>query len=333
MRYAVTGATGFIGSHLVARLKGQGHWVRAIDCQHHDYRSGLYGQADELEILDLGNSVSAQLAFSNVDRVFHLAADHGGAGYFHSHYDQPAARNNMRIDLNVMAAAEVHRVDRLFYASSFCAYPVEEQGAELHKLAAELIDGAGLFLSEDQLFTGTPEQCYGAEKRFATQLFDAGDLDARCGVFATIYGPFQESEGIRAKFPTAIARRALNASRGEPIELWGDGTQVRTFLYIDDALDRIQSIMETDAYDGPVNVASDEAVTVLQCARWACEFAGAAPVFDHRTDKPTGVAARIPDNSKFVETYGGQFSQLETREGFRRLAVWLGSTMETKAAA
>jgi GDP-D-mannose 3',5'-epimerase len=321
MKYCVTGATGFIGSHLVARLKSQGHWVRAIDCQHHDYRQDLYRQADEFEILDLGNSVSAQLAFHNVDRVYHLAADHGGAGYFHSHYDQPAARNNMRIDLNVMASAESHKVDRLFYASSFCAYPIAKQVAREWPL------------SEDELFQGEPEQCYGAEKRFATQLFDAGNLDARCGVFATIYGPLQESEGIRAKFPTAIVRRALNATDGEAIELWGDGSQIRTFLYIDDALDRIQTIMETDAYEGPVNVASDESVSVLQCAHWACEFAGVKPVFDHRTDKPTGVAARVPDNTNFRARYGDQFSQLETREGFRRLSEWMASTMEYKAAA
>lgn len=303
-RICVTGGTGFIGSHLVASLKQDGHWVRAVDIRERAERKHLYGQADELAVADLTNPEN-WWTIAGVDRIYHLAADHGGAGYFHSDRDQPAARRNMQMDLNVLAVCEAHNVKRLFYASSFCAYPVQKQDVAYP-------------LSEDELFEGTPEACYGSEKRFMTQLCTEGKFDARCGVFATIFGPLQESEGLRAKFPTAISRRALESSGG-PIELWGDGTQVRTFLYIDDAIKRIRAVMETDHYEGPVNIASDEAVTVLECARWACENADVEPVFDFRPDKPTGVAVRIPDNSMFERLYGVH-GTTKAKDGFAKLS-------------
>lgn len=317
-RYAVTGAAGFIGSHLVARLKAQGHSVAAVDLREVPEREHLYGQADRV-FTDWDLRERCELD-DDIDRVYHLAADHGGAGYFHSDADQPAARNNMQIDLNVLRACEESGVERLFYASSFCAYPTAQQTRFV-----------SYDMREDHLFEGTPEQCYGAEKRFMTQLCEAADFDARCGVFATIYGPGQEAEGIRAKFPTAITHRALAAAEAErtpptasvkdnPIELWGDGSQVRTFLWIEDALDRIQAVMEADFYEGPVNIASDEAVTVQECAEWACENAGVEPNFDYRDDMPTGVDVRTPDNMKFLRLYTAAYSQTPAREGFSLLA-------------
>lgn len=320
-RYAVTGAAGFIGSHLVASLKSDGHFVRAIDSDLRIDRKHLWGQADDVELIDLRSVTAAIAALMGCERVYHLAADHGGAGYFHSDHDQPAARNNMQIDLNVLRACESAATQRLFYASSFCAYPIHLQTADVG------VNGR-YKLSEEMLYQGCAEQLYGHEKRFATQLLEASDIDTRCGVFATIYGPGAESEGIRAKFPAAIARRTLTSSG--PIELWGDGSQIRTFLYVDDAVRRIRTVLESERYEGPVNIASDEEVTVKQCADWACEFAGVEPVYDYRPDLPTGVAARLPDLTKYRNIYGAT-EQLPTREGFRRLSEHLASELKVPA--
>lgn len=318
MRFLVSGAAGFIGAHMVARLKTQGHWVRATDIHHTEMRRPLYEQADELVLADLRERAAADAVVSDVDRVVHLAADHGGAGYFYSDADLKAACNNLEIDRNVLRGALAHGVARLFFASSACTYPVRIQGAGARPLR------------ETDLGQGEGEQLYGMAKRMSTLLFEGArehGLDARCGVFATIHGPFQDYEEPRAKFPTAICRKLLE--NPERVEVWGDGTQVRTFLYIEDALDRIQAVMER-AYHGPVNIGSDEEVTVQECCEWAAEAAGASPewVYDH--DAPTGVAHRAADNAAWDERYGrGHLTS--ARDGFHALYAWMSDLPEYSA--
>lgn len=310
MRYTVTGASGFIGANMVARLKEQGHWVRAVDVKETPEREHLYSQADEVWTgSDLRDWERAREATDGVDRVIHLAADHGGAGYFYSDADLKAAVNNLRIDSNVLQTAMAQGVERLFFASSACTYPVDIQG-----------EGAAP-LTEDLLGTGEGEQLYGFAKRMSTKLMEGSrdyGFDARSGVFHTIYGPSQDTEEPRAKFPTAVCRKILE--NPERVEVWGDGTQVRTFLYIDDALDKIQTVLE-EPYHGPVNVGSDEEVTVQQCAEWAAAALDASPEWIY-TDGPTGVAHRASDNTEWERRYGTK-AKVNAGEGFTRLAEWM----------
>jgi GDP-D-mannose 3', 5'-epimerase len=307
-RHTITGASGFIGANLVARLKDRGEWVRAVDVKETPERQHLYGRADEVWVAsDLRDVERAREATDGVDWVWHLAADHGGAGYFYSDADFKAANNNLRIDSNVLQTAISQGVERLFFASSACTYPVEIQGKD------------ALPLTEDLLGMGEGEQLYGMAKRMSTLLMEGSPLDARCGVFHTIYGPTQDHLEPRAKFPTAICRKLIE--NPDRVEVWGDGTQVRTFLFIDDALDRIQAVMEADEYEGPVNIGSDEAVTVQECAEYAAAAADAKPEWVY-TDGPVGVANRASDNTEFNRRYGkGKLTS--AREGFWRLYQWM----------
>jgi GDP-D-mannose 3',5'-epimerase len=320
MKVCVTGAAGFIGANLVARLKKDGHWVRAVDIHETRQRARLYRQADECFLCDdLRLDGTARYAVQGVDRVFHLAADHGGAGYFYSDADFKAANNNLTIDRNVLKACMDEGVDRLFFASSACTYPVDMQG-----------EGARP-MRESDLGKGEGEQLYGMAKRMSTLLMEGArdhGMDARSGVFHTIYGPGQDYLEPRAKFPTAICRKIIeNPLR---VEVWGDGTQVRTFLYIEDALDRILTVMDKP-YTGPVNVGSDEQVTVQQCCDWAAEAAGARPEWVY-TDGPVGVAHRASDNTAWNERYG-QGYLTPAKAGFRRLYEWLAGELNVEAAA
>lgn len=335
MKHLVTGAAGFIGANLVARLKAKGDTVFAVDVKETPERQHLYQRADGFWLYDLRSSGLCHSAIRDVDWVWHLAADHGGAGYFYSDADFKAANNNLTMDRNVLQAAMRNEVKRIFFASSACTYPVDIQGVGARALR------------ESDLGRGEGEQLYGMAKRMSTLLMEGArehGIDARCGVFHTIYGPTQDTEEPRAKFPTAICRKIIEATGKQAhkkavaeglsqlkkpgeiefvpkVEIWGDGTQVRTFLYIEDALDRIETVMR-DIYQGPVNVGSDEEVTVQQCADWAAEALGVEPEWTYNLDAPTGVPHRASDNTRWNKLYG-EGNLTPAKEGFQRLAKWM----------
>lgn len=308
MKYLVTGAAGFIGANLVARLVDQGHEVRGVDVKFTPEREHLY-ERDEFTLRDLREIGQADLAIEGCDGVYHLAADHGGAGYFHGPADYKAAENNLLIDQNVRKAAVSAHVP-LFFASSACTYPTTIQGRGARALRES--DWGG----------GPAEASYGEAKRMSTVMFEAArehGHDFRSGIFHTIYGPTQDTEEPRAKFPTAICRKIIEDP--DRVEVWGDGSQVRTFLYIEDALDKIQTVMEKP-YRGPVNVGSDEEVTVQECAEYAAQALGAEPEWVYNLNMPTGVEHRSADNSAWMDRYGPQ-PLTSAQEGFGRLAVWM----------
>lgn len=310
MRYCVTGAAGFVGANLVARLKSQGHWVRGVDIKHTQHREHLYRLANDFQILDLRAPGHAHVACHGIDRVYHLAADHGGMGYLTGRIDFKVARNNLAIDRNVLCSMIDQNVERAFFASSACGYPTDIQGIN------------SVPLSERDWGRAPAQGLYGEAKRMTTLMFEGarqeGILDARSAIFHQLYGPTQDWEEPRAKFPPAICRKMIeNPGR---VEIWGDGTQVRTFIFIGDALDRIQAVME-EPYDGPVNLGSDEAVTIQECAEMVAAAAGAAPEWVY-VDRPTGVLHRTCDNTLWNARYGPS-TFTSVRDGLTAMYDWL----------
>lgn len=308
LRIAVTGASGFLGSHMVAFLKKKGHWVRAIIRTPNPATQNAYSQADEVVLTDLSGETQTIKALRNIDYVFHFAADMGGVGYFSQAQYAPFV-GNMRMDLNILKACEENQVQRLFYPSSACAYPVDI--AKRSKRTPKL--------NETMFLPANPDQMYGWEKLTMLLLAAHAPIQTRVGVLHTIFGPGQEGTGKRAKFPASITHKVIQAARTRtPVRIWGDGKQIRTFLYITDAVEKIYEIMMHKNYFGPVNISADEHVTVVQCARWLCKLARIKPQFVFEKDKPTGVPLRGVDNTKFATHYRYR-NKVSTKEGFTRL--------------
>ena len=296
MEVLVTGANGFIGSHMVKYLEARGDTVRPLT----------------REVADLRKYDALPDLFRGVDQVYHFAANIGGVGYLSKENYYPFI-DNMTADLNVLKACEEVGVQRLFYSSSVCAYPIDTQGDSSNVPA----------FSEDQLVPANSDQMYGWEKLMITLLAKHSPLDVRVGILNTIFGEGQDWEGDRAKFPPAITKKVIESKRtGEPIKIWGDGTQVRTFLYVDDAIGKIHEVMNTPGYWGEVNIANAEAATVKQCADWLCEIAEIESNYVFELDKPTGPMARGVDNTKFESHYNYR-NRFTTKQGFERLYKWM----------
>lgn len=312
LRFAVTGASGFLGSNMIQFLKQKKHWVRAVIRKENKITGKLYRLADDVKHADLSDLKSTIEAFRNIDYVFHFAADMGGVGYFSEEQYYPFV-TNMQMDLNVVKACDTRKIKRLFYPSSACAYPVDA-AKRLRKTPK---------LKEDMFIPSNPDQMYGWEKLIMILLSEHAPVETRVGVLHTIFGAGQEWEGQRAKFPPAITYKVITASqKKQPIHIWGDGTQLRTFLYITDALEKIYEVMMSHKYYGPVNISNDEQVTVKQCADWLCEFAGVKPKYIFEKNKPTGVLLRGVDNTKFNKYYKYK-NRINTKEGFKMIYEYI----------
>lgn len=296
MKIIVTGEHGFIGSHMATFLKEKGHDVRFIAPQGRDLRN-YDGLADQ---------------FRGVDMVYHFAANMGGVGFFSEHNYQPFV-DNILIDTNVFKACHEAGVGRVFYASSACIYPINILKEEFSTIR----------LSEQMILPANSDQMYGWEKLMMTLLAKHAPVDIRVGILNTVFGEGQAWIGDRVKFPPAITYKVLRAKKaGTPITIWGNGNQTRTFLYIEDAVEKIYEIMTSPDYFGEVNIASDEVVTIKECADWLCEIAGITPNYEFDTTKPSGVLSRGIDNRKFEKHYSYR-SKTTTRKGFEKLYHWM----------
>ena len=282
----VTGAGGFIGHHLVNYLKERGYWVRGVDIKEPEYSSS---SANEFEILDLRRWDACLQATRGIDEVYNLAADMGGIGYI-TEFLADIARNNSLINTHMLEAARTNEISKFFYSSSACIYP------------AYLQDSADVTpLKESDAYPAEPEEGYGWEKLYMEKMcqyytHDYG-LETRVARFHNVYGTLGTYDGGREKAPAAICRKIALAEDGDEIEIWGDGNQTRSFMYVDDCVEGIYRITESDVSD-PLNLGMDVMVTVDELVDTVSEIAGKSLVKKHDISKPQGVRGRNSDNSK-----------------------------------
>ena len=313
MDVAVTGAGGFIGSSMVGYLADRGHNVMAIarNIPRDPQRLSNWNKAQRVQLVALNKY---QPNLDGIEVVYHLAADHGGVGYFHAHDFWPYIVN-MRIDSNVLEACIKADVSRTFVASSACAYPTTMQ----------MEPGSPPQLHEGLLEYGPADQMYGRAKLMLTLLGQHAPIDVRVGILHTIYGTGQTHAGERMKFPTAIATKMLAARDTGHVEIWGNGEQLRSYLWIDDALAKIEALTMDSENIGPTNIGYQGAVSVREVAELCAQIVGINPAYTYTTDRPSGVLSRDCSNAKFWQRYG-HMENTGYAEGFGRLIQWLETT-------
>lgn len=312
-RALILGGSGFIGSHLARRLREDGYWVRAVDIKTPEWGRSA---AHEFKLRDLRRQSEALRAFEGgFDEVYQLAADLGGLGYI-SHHFAHVLSTNMQINLNVADAAHKAGVGRLLFSSSAAVYPTTMQTTE---------QVAGLRES-DALPALPSEGGYGWEKLMSEFLYryyrEDHALETRIVRFHNVYGPQGTWRGGREKAPAALCRKVAEAKltgRGE-IDIWGDGLQTRSFLYIDDALDGLLAVMHSD-YTDPLNVGSEEMVSINDLAGLVADVAGVEVQLRH-VEGPVGVRGRNSDNSLVTATTGWR-PKVSLREGLARTYPWI----------
>jgi GDP-D-mannose 3', 5'-epimerase len=291
-RALVAGAGGFIGHHLVSYLIAKGYWVRGVDIKEPEFDPT---DADEFELLDLRRYDNCLVATRNIDEVYHLAADMGGIGYITA-FHADIARNDTMINVHMLEAARINDVGRFIFSSSACVYP-----QYLQKEA----DVAPL--KEDDAWPADPEEGYGLEKLFMEKMCeyyrqDHG-METRIMRFHNVYGPSGTYDGGKEKAPAAVSRKIALSADGDDLEIWGDGEQTRSFMYIDDCLEGIYRIMQSDCPD-PLNLGTDELVTINELVDVVSTIAGKSLVKKHDTSKPQGVRGRNSDNDKLRSVLG-----------------------------
>ncbi len=319
-RALVAGAGGFIGHHLVKFLRADGYWVRGVDLKLPEYEES---DADEFEQLDLREWENCLRATRNVDEVYQLAADMGGMGYI-SLFRAAIARNNVLINVHMLEAACQNGVSRFFFSSSACVYPLYRQS---------IPDVGGL--REEDAFPAEPEEGYGLEKLYSEKLcqYYQGEekLLTRVARFHNIYGPLGTYDGGREKAPAAICRKVALAGNGDEIEVWGDGRQTRSFLYIDDCIEGIHRIAQCD-YPAPLNLGSEERVTIDELVDLVGEVAGKAVLKRHRLDAPQGVRGRNSDNSRMSLVLGWQPTRT-LKDGLVPTYAWIEARVRKQGAS
>jgi GDP-D-mannose 3', 5'-epimerase len=300
MKFAlVCGAGGFIGGHLVKRLKAEGFWVRGVDLKHHEYAET---EADDFVLGDLRDQHFCRQTFDRrFDEVYQLAADMGGAGFiFTGVNDAEIMHNSAMINLNVLDACYRRRIPRVFYSSSACIYPAYNQE-----------DPDRPNCAENSAYPAAPDSEYGWEKLFSERLYlsyaRCHGLQVRIARYHNIFGPQGTWQGGREKVPAALCRKIAAAADGGAIEIWGDGRQTRSFLYIAECLEGTLRLMRSD-FSGPVNIGSEEMVTIDDLADMIMRIAGKQLEKRH-IPGPLGVRGRNSHNRLIREKLGWAPSQ------------------------
>lgn len=314
----VCGAGGFIGGHLVKRLKSEGFWVRGVDIKMHEFETSA---ADEFIKGDLRDPEVVKRVVEGIDDVYQLAADMGGAGYiFTGDHDANVMHNSATINLNVVDFGHKAGVKRIFYSSSACIYPAYNQ-----------MDPDNPKCSEESAYPAEPDSEYGWEKLFSERLYLSYmrnyGMYVRVARFHNIFGPQGTWQGGREKAPAAMCRKVSDTPDGGTMEVWGDGKQTRSFLYVDECVEAVRRMME-GPFEGPLNIGSEEQVTINQLAEIVQDIAGKKLKINH-IPGPQGVRGRNSDNKLIREKLGWEPSQ-SLRAGLEKTYEWI--RQQTKEA-
>ena len=308
----VLGGGGFIGNHLINRLKLEGFWVRGVDLKFPEFsetNADDFMQGD-LRDLHFCKSVLDQ----KFDEVYQLAADMGGAGFiFTGENDANIMHNSATINLNVLETCKNNGIKNIFYSSSACIYPEHNQ-----------MDPDNPICSEDSAYPANPDSDYGWEKLFSERLYLAYsknyNLNCKIARYHNIFGPLGTWDGGREKAPAALCRKIAKAKDGGSIDIWGDGMQTRSFLYIDECLEGTIKLLRSD-FSGPVNIGSEEMVSINELANMIMDIADKSLTVNH-IDGPLGVRGRNSDNRLISEKLNWQPS-LPLKEGFKKTYKWI----------
>ncbi len=331
----VLGAGGFIGSHMVKRLKKDGYWVRGVDLKYPDFS---ISEADEFVVRDLRDPDSMRRViryggergnfYSQIvdkflepfDEIYQFAADMGGAGYiFTGENDADIMHNSASINLNLLNEQlqwneyKESNKTKIFYSSSACMYPSHNQ-----------LDPNNPDCREESAYPANPDSEYGWEKLFSERLYLAYhnnyNIPIRIARYHNIYGPEGTWEGGKEKAPAAICRKVANACEEDSIEVWGDGLQTRSFLYIDECIEATRRLMESDCTE-PINIGSEEMVTINQLVDITAKVAGKKITKDH-VDGPLGVRGRNSNNDLVREKLGWDYT-MTLEEGIKKTYEWV----------
>jgi len=330
----VLGGGGFIGSHMVKRLKAEGYWVRAVDLKFPEFSRS---ESDEFIIGDLRdhevvkNVIASHSGQPVFDEIYQFAADMGGAGFvFTGENDAEIMHNSASINLNVLEF--VHQLNistglnktKLFYSGSACMYPAYNQE-----------DPDNPNCKEDSAYPAAPDSEYGWEKLFSERLYFAyhrnHGIPVAVARYHNIFGPEGTWEGGREKAPAAMCRKVAYANQVDEIEVWGDGKQTRSFLYIDECIEATRRMMEHPSFIGPVNIGSEEMVTINQLVDIAAKVAG-KEISKKHIQGPLGVRGRNSDNSLIREVLRWDYSQ-SLEEGIKKTYAWISEQIELKKKA
>jgi GDP-D-mannose 3',5'-epimerase len=309
----VCGAGGFIGSHLVKRLKREGFWVRGVDQKFPRYAET---HADDFVVGDLREQeLVRRIVDRGFDEVYQLAADMGGAGFvFTGENDADIMQNSALINLNVLDACWKRNVKKIFYSSSACMYPEHNQ-----------MDPDNPKTAEDSAYPANPDSEYGWEKLFSERLFLAyarnKGMNINIARFHNIFGPEGSWNDGREKAPAAFCRKVAMTPDGEEMEMWGDGIQTRSFLYIDECLEGIRRLMDSDDFFGPVNIGSEEMVSINEMAKIVMDIAGKNISIKH-IPGPEGVRGRNSDNALIKEKLGWE-PDFPLKKGLEKTYQWI----------
>lgn len=324
----VLGGGGFIGGHLSKRLKNEGNYVRICDIKRHEY----FSQEEICNEFILGDltdpKIVSMVIDESFDEVYQLAADMGGAGYiFTGENDANVMHNSALINLNVAHECVTKKIKKVFYSSSACMYPEHNQ-----------LDPNNPNCEESSAYPANPDSEYGWEKLFSERLYLAYnrnyELDVRIARFHNIFGPQGTWKGGKEKAPAAMCRKAAELQNGDSLEVWGDGYQTRSFLYVDECVEAVIKFMEQDGFLGPVNIGSEEMVTINQLAKYAINasdknitisnISGDDFINKYGFKCPVGVRGRNSDNKLFKEKMKWEPSQ-KLQDGIKKTYQWINT--------
>jgi GDP-D-mannose 3',5'-epimerase len=314
----VLGAGGFIGGHMVKRLKSEGYWVRGVDKKLHEHE---YSHADDFQLADLTLQSDVQRVIDQqFDEVYQLAADMGGAGYINTNlYDADVMHNSATINLNVLHKCKEMNIKKVFFSSSACVYNEELQSTNVNPDCRE-----------SSAYPAHPDSEYGWEKLFSERLFHAYNrqhgMQNKVARFHNIFGPYGTWDGGKEKFPAAVCRKIAKANDGDEIEIWGDGEQTRSFLYIDDCIEGIRHLMNSETFHGPVNIGADQMISINDTVDLVAQIAGKT-IHKKHIDGPTGVRGRNSNNELIEEKLNWRPSQ-NLKEGLKETYRWINFQVE-----